>query len=57
MRSPRMTVTKWKALAPTVHAWAGLDKDARITALGVARAHPDSALRCYEAIVRSLVRR
>ncbi len=47
-------ISKWKALAPQIHAHFGLSEAARKVALEDARSHPLKALRSYEAIAASL---
>lgn len=54
---PTQIIRKWKALAAFVHPHFRLSAESRQAALSAARAHPDSALRVYAAIARSLVAR
>ena len=54
---PTKIMTQWKALAAFVHPHFRLSAESREAALSAARAHPDSALRCYAAFAKSLVAR
>lgn len=54
MRSERYQLTKWKAIAPTVHDYFGLSAEDRHNALVAARLQPRRALRCYRIIVGTL---
>ena len=52
--TPNRLLTRWKRIAPRVHAHFRLSPAARRIALEDARAHPSRALRSYLAITCSL---